>query len=172
MIARIVLRMVARIAPRRRLCACRYGRHRRCLLSTHARIPALSGGKARIAEWHHRDGCVKLLWRRSRSRAHVTNAAACELRQYLAGSVRRWRLNRRAIGAARQDAILDLLIGMEFAGQEPADHAQCPQLDWRLRPRSCPMKLKTAVRSAPCGSGPMTSIRTIFSGANFVGRSK
>jgi hypothetical protein len=36
----------------------------------------------------------------------------------------------------------------------------------------CPMKLKTAVRSAPSGSGPLTSIATIFFGGNFVGRSK
>jgi len=38
------------------------------------------------------------------------------------------RVDRHAIGAAGQDAILDLLIGMEFADQEPADHAQCPNL--------------------------------------------
>ena len=33
-------------------------------------------------------------------------------------------MDRRAIGAARQNAILDLLIGREFAGQKPANDEQ------------------------------------------------
>jgi hypothetical protein len=44
------------------------------------------------------------------------------------------RVDRQAIGAAGQHAILDLLVGMEFAGQEPADHAQHHGHDERDQP--------------------------------------
>jgi len=60
---------------------CPFGRHRRCLLSTHARIRPLVTD-ARMFEWHDRDDCMKLLWRDGSlvCRTSATNAAAPELR--------------------------------------------------------------------------------------------
>ena len=78
---------------------------------------------ARMLEWHDRDDCMKLLWRDGwlGCRGSATNAAALQLH---GRSVGRRRLDRCAIGATGQNAILDLVIGREFARQKPAEDKQ------------------------------------------------
>lgn len=39
-------------------------------------------------------------------------------------SIRRWRVDRYAIGAAGKHAVFDFLIGIKFASQKPAEHKQ------------------------------------------------
>jgi len=91
------------------------------------------------------------------------------------------RVDRHAIGAAGQHAILDLLVGIQFAGQQPADreqHHDHDERDQRLAARgsvptgivivvwhgatSC---LKTLQNPDGCGKPAGEARREIVSGA-------
>ena len=60
-------------------------------------------------------------------------------------------VERRAIGAPRHQAILDLVAGIQFAGQNPADHEQ--EHDHAQRDERAAAAWFLAVRSGIWGLG-------------------
>jgi hypothetical protein len=91
-------------------------------------------------------------------------------------------LDRRLFGRHSGGLVLSLYRGSRFGLSRPAG-PQKPngfqRMPWSCTPKftrvsetRCPMKLRTAGRCAPCGSGYAIWIAKISCGANFVDRSK
>jgi hypothetical protein len=73
--------------------------------------------------WRTRDAFVKLSWLRNVPQSAGLNAACSPASaRFLCSS--RWGLDRRAIGPAGKEAILQFAVGVEFVRQKPADHEQ------------------------------------------------